>query len=423
MSTTPRGTISRRGMLTGLAAAAGATALACAPSPESTSEVGVPPGPALRRVYRMQQLPLDVSTGHSQAAAGVLAYLAAIRGQRTLIGLQENNSSAGQNPTFCGTENMVVERTRGLRPAIRGFDLRMAPGTEQTMDCIPVAKAAYEKYGQIPTFSYHQGVPSDQYGASSSVDRFANCQRKGFDIRNLQRPGSPGYDTFWSKMDVLADRLAPLAAADIPVLFRPFHETISSNFWWGSYFDRAQKRWINSGEDYIQLWRSVHKRMVQDHGLTNLLWVWCVESKFRMYYMTSTAYNRPPHFSYKQWYPGDEYVDVAAADLYSAGWTNSAYSNPTTTSTSTIRYDLYGSDARDLEAVAGSKPLGIAECDWPAAGSALRNHSVGLAYQVFWHEGHWPSATAQGGREGWFSHISSVFADDATVTARDLPTF
>jgi mannan endo-1,4-beta-mannosidase len=410
-------------LIAGLAGAASVALAGCSPVPRRGPGSEVPAPLGARRGEQPRSFLRTPSTEHSPAAAAVLAYLAASRGVRTLVGVQENNANGSQNPTFSETQQLLMSQTDGLRPAIRGFDLRMSPGTEQTKDCIPVAKAAYEKYNQIPTFSYHMGIPYHEDGPDRSIDCYANAILKGFDINNLQVPGAPGYASFWQRIDELADRLAPLAEADVPILFRPFHETIASNFWWGSYYDPARQRWLNTGTDFVRLWRSVHQHLVGTRNLRNLLWVWCVESKYRMFHVNNSYYNRPKNFSYLEWYPGSEYVDVGGYDLYTAGWTNSEYDDPTTVSNSTIRYDLYRSDVDDLERVAASKPIALSECDWPGAGNALRSRLTNHSYQVLWHEGTWPSETAAGGRSAWYSHIQSVFRDDATTTAEKLPSF
>lgn len=421
MLDTPSPSLSRRSVLTGMAGMGSAALLGCASAPPRKLNASSESVLRLSAGSLPHSTEKEATTRHSATAAATLAYLTANLGQNTLIGVQENNSNRSQNPTFGGTEEIVMARTGGRRPAIRGFDIRMASGTEQTNDCIPVAKAAYEKHGQIPTFSYHMGVPHHDLGPSHTVDSFRNSQHKGFDINNLQYPGSPGHDLFWSKIDTIGARLSPLAEAGVPVLFRPFHETISSNFWWGSYFDSSSSRWLNSGDDYVRLWRSVHDRLVGGHGLTNLLWVWCVESQFRMYYLNHSSYNRPPEFSYEEWYPGDEYVDITGSDLYTSGWTNSAYPNPTTTGTSTVRADLYQADSAALAAVASSKPAALCECDWPASGTDLRSSSARIAYEVFWHEGNWPSISVKGGRDAWYAHIASVLSDEHTITSDELP--
>lgn len=72
----------------------------------------------------------------------------------------------------------------------------------------------------------------------------------------------------------------------MPVLWRPLHEAGGGWFWWG-----------NSGpEAYKQLYILMYDRLVNHHGLNNLIWVWNGQDK--------------------DWYPGDEYVDIIGEDIY-----------------------------------------------------------------------------------------------------------
>ena len=63
-------------------------------------------------------------------------------------------------------------------------------------------------------------------------------------------------------------------------------------FWWGA----------KGPEPCKALWRLMFDRLVNYHGLKNLIWVWT----------TDAAANN------LDWYPGDEYVDILGADIYAA---------------------------------------------------------------------------------------------------------
>ena len=81
-------------------------------------------------------------------------------------------------------------------------------------------------------------------------------------------------------------------------MWRPLHEASGGWFWWG----------VASPECYVQLYRLVFNRMVVDHKLTNLLWVWNINTDPKYGYDYSALNG--------EWYPGDEYVDVVAVDIY-----------------------------------------------------------------------------------------------------------
>lgn len=90
---------------------------------------------------------------------------------------------------------------------------------------------------------------------------------------------------------MIAIQLGKLQVAGVPVLWRPLHEAEGGWFWWG----RA-----GSGV-FVQLWRMLYARLVEHHGLRNLVWVY-----------TSAGDCCTSH----AWYPGDHVVDVIATDAY-----------------------------------------------------------------------------------------------------------
>lgn len=98
--------------------------------------------------------------------------------------------------------------------------------------------------------------------------------------------------------------LKQLRYAEVPVLWRPYHEMNGDWFWWGK----------KPGTDgYKKLWRMLYDRLVNFHGLNNLIWVYnCNEVKA----------NVDPYATY---YPGDDVVDILATDVYSEGFNQENY--------------------------------------------------------------------------------------------------
>jgi mannan endo-1,4-beta-mannosidase len=112
-------------------------------------------------------------------------------------------------------------------------------------------------------------------------------------LADVYTPGNPTYNVFKSHMDAVAAGLKMLQDSGAVVLFRPFHEMNGNWFWWGDK-DPAQ---------YINLWRYVHDYMTNTKGLTNLIWVYCVNRDMG----DELAY-----------YPGSQYVDIVGIDYYDA---------------------------------------------------------------------------------------------------------
>lgn len=104
-------------------------------------------------------------------------------------------------------------------------------------------------------------------------------------------------ETTWEKvcyeigMEQIIKNLTLLKEANIPVLWRPYHEASGQWFWWGPSGD-------NGAALHKQLWIDMFNRF-REAGLDNLIWVW-----------TSQV------FDIETWYPGDEYVDIVGCDIY-----------------------------------------------------------------------------------------------------------
>jgi len=94
-----------------------------------------------------------------------------------------------------------------------------------------------------------------------------------------------------SDIDYTAGLLKKLQDNKIAVIWRPLHEAAGGWFWWGAKGAAPCKK----------LYQIMFDRMVNYHGLHNLIWVWTHEPND------------------DAWYPGDEYVDIAGSDIYKDG--------------------------------------------------------------------------------------------------------
>ncbi len=105
----------------------------------------------------------------------------------------------------------------------------------------------------------------------------------------------------WKKeMDSVIPFLKQLQDEGIPVLWRPYHEMNGAWFWWGN----------KPGENgFKRLWIMTYEYFTAQ-GLNNLLWVWDANAP-----RIKPGDDALP---YELFYPGNEYVDVLAADVY--GW-------------------------------------------------------------------------------------------------------
>ena len=208
--------------------------------------------------------------------------------------------------TLSGQQNVgdvkYIEETTKLSPAIVSLDLidyspsRVAHGSKPE----GMAEEMINQYksGHILSVMWHWNAPKDlidkkyKDAQGKDVDRswhlgfYTNSTT--FDVQKaLSDPSSEDYKLLLSDIDAIAVQLKKLQAADIPVLWRPLHEAEGGWFWWGA----------KGPEPFKKLWRLMHARLTEHHGLHNLIWVFTAGGK-------------------KDWYPGDDVVDLIGADAY-----------------------------------------------------------------------------------------------------------
>ena len=212
-------------------------------------------------------------------AVGLMRYLAGVYGSRVLAGHQHS-----YRPDVADRELAAIREWTGKTPAIRGFDLmdaingRGGPHVERALawgrDRGGIVQLCWHwRLGGKPFFSDHRGH-----------SRFPE--------------GEPEDDpAINADLEKVAAELKRFAEARVPVLWRPLHEPPGAWFWWHT----------GGPERYKRLWRHMHRVLVEEHGLNNLIWVY------------STSDQGGPEAV--EWYPGDDVVDVVGVDGYGGDWT------------------------------------------------------------------------------------------------------
>jgi mannan endo-1,4-beta-mannosidase len=213
----------------------------------------------------------------------------------------------------------------GHYPAIGGFDMLFAAGGHHeegwfkgyTENNLLMTEDLW-KMGGIPTYTWHwkvgedtvfytQGTPAgfNNPGCTEGVMGTSNTNTcfnytkafKGDKCQEIDET-SQEYKDIVADVDIVSGYFKQLQDKGIAVVWRPLHEASGGWFWWG----------VASAECYVQLYRLVFDRMVKTNKLTNLIWVWNI--------------NTDPKFGYDYsalnaaWYPGDAYVDIVAVDIY-----------------------------------------------------------------------------------------------------------
>lgn len=191
-----------------------------------------------------------------------------------------------------------VNEWTGKYPAINGFDyVHMAASKAGAnwinyKDITPVQEWA-DNNG-IVQLMWHWNVPKNEPTATLDpnkdyafyVKSDGNPDGTTFDPSNALKEGTWENEVWKNDMATLKEYLTLLKNANIPVLWRPFHEASGKWFWWGKDADSFKKLWIAMFNE------------LKEAGLDNLIWVW-----------TSCGNDN-------DWYPGDAYVDIVARDLY-----------------------------------------------------------------------------------------------------------
>lgn len=222
----------------------------------------------------------------SENAVKFMEYLASIRGKRLITG-QHTQTRAQE-------ELLHIEAVTGELPALCGFELLSYSGNVDLSDadeaCIREVeenRGTFElaidwgirKKG-IVTLTWHW------YSPIGGRDKSFYTINTDFDAERAVIEGTPEYLALVKDMDQMAERLKIFAQYDVPVLWRPFHEGDGDWFWWGA----------KGAETVKALWRLMYERYTRVHELNNLIWV----------------YNCPS----KEWYPGDDVVDIISRDMY-----------------------------------------------------------------------------------------------------------
>ena len=179
-----------------------------------------------------------------------------------------------------------LKSNTGKEPALVGLDfMHCGQGYTWYNDEEPIndARNYYNRNG-IPAFCWHWRDPLN------TTEAFYTKDTK-FDISKISDPNSAEYKAMIKDIDYISGLLKKLQESDVPVLWRPLHEASGGWFWWGA----------KGAEPCKKLYRLMYDRMVNYHGLKNLIWVWTSQQNDQ------------------SWYPGDDVVDIIGRDIYKDG--------------------------------------------------------------------------------------------------------
>ena len=229
---------------------------------------------------------LPVNQNASAEAKKLLQYLEEVAGKGII---------SGQHTQTIPMEEIAYIREKtGKEPKLRGFELlSYSPNINYEDADEACLTEIYEnrntleealKWGRetdgIVTFSFHW------YSPLGGRDKSFYAKNTDFDPEKVLIEGTKEREAFYADMRAIAKLLLPFCEQHIPVLWRPFHESDGTWFWWGSKGPKVA----------CELYKLMYALYVDEYHLDNLLWVWNC---------------RAP-----EGYPGDEYVDIISVDVY-----------------------------------------------------------------------------------------------------------
>jgi len=301
------------------------------------------------------QFAQPVNPNATPEARKLLAFLADLQGRYTLAG-QHNFINSGSKYTD------LIKLITGKSPVIWGSDFSFAyegDAPQKFQHCGPLnltnppeplaylkltpqearermIKTAIQKHkdGYIITLMWH-GCPPGGGDTCDGAKIWAMEKRPSQkEWEELTTDGTPMNMGWKQQADVVAGYLKQLQDANVPVLWRPYHEMNGVWFWWCN----------QKGENgFKKLWIMMYDYYVNHHKLNNLIWVW----------NTNAPRTIPGDeaFAYEDFWPGEKYVDILAADVYRRDWKQSHHD--------------------DLLKLANGKPIALGEVGNPPTSQIL----------------------------------------------------
>ncbi len=226
-----------------------------------------------------------VNPNASKEARRLLDYLGSIAGKGVLLGQHTQT----RHPK----ELDYIREVTGKQPALCGFELLSYSGNinwdsidgacyKELYDNLGTLENALEwgRKGGIVTLTWHW------YSPVGGRDKSFFSWNTDFDARLALQEGTGEHRAMIRDLDLMAVHLRRFQQENIPVLWRPFHESDGTWFWWGK----------QGKETAGQLFRFMFDYYTRVHHLDHLIWVW----------------NSPD----PEGYPGDDSVDIISRDVY-----------------------------------------------------------------------------------------------------------
>lgn len=249
-------------------------------------------------------------------------------------------------------EMEIIEESTGKLPAMRGLDFM----NNDFNGVVQRSKEWHEKGGLV-TICWHTGVSGSGYQESLDDDP---------DFEKLLTEGTDEYNEMMKSWDNAAKALQELRDADIPILWRPFHEFDGQWFWWGK----------GGSENFVKLWQLMYDKFTNEYELNNLIWVLGYSGEVK-----------------DGWYPGDDYCDIIGSDTYDNSTNKKAWDK--------------------LDAMGTGKPMVFHECGNVPSVDKFESDGDLWSWFMIWHTDFVVNQNKD--------NLSAVYNSEKVITLDELP--
>lgn len=250
--------------------------------------------PITEDTYKVE--PTLVNPNADENTKRLYKFLCDIYGKYSLAGQYADEGRAS-------SEYEKITAKTGKTFAVLGLDMgnyslgSKAHGAESKT--VEYAYDWYKNAGGIVQLCWHWTTPEDYAVNAGDQPWYSSFYKEGSKLdldKIMNGEDDAAYQLLMDDIDNMANELARLRDAGVPVLWRPLHEAAGGWFWWGNC----------EPESYKKLWNVMYDKMTNEHNLTNLIWVWNGQDP--------------------AWYPGDETVDINGWDIYAGNRVDSSQS-------------------------------------------------------------------------------------------------
>lgn len=201
-----------------------------------------------------------------------------------------------------------VNKVTGRYPAINCYDfIHIYVPKNNWIDYTDITPVKmWADAGGIVSLMWHFNVPRNENTIPGTDGSGVTCtpSETTFKASNALKDGTWENKWFYSEMDKVADVILKLQDAGIAAIWRPFHEAAGNTYATG-YKGGAWFWWGTGGADTFKaLWNAMYVHF-QSKGIHNLIWVWTAQNT-----------NNGQAGSDKDFYPGNDLVDIIARDYY-----------------------------------------------------------------------------------------------------------